>query len=105
MLVESAQSFRFKVAGIGSKQLMYDHFRMRWSYFYKHGLKTYSSKNYVNMSEIEELQLFSAVIFPASDPVVIIKETPTYDTGIPPTTRRPLAGYDLLTFGLRSIFV
>ena len=35
------------------------------------------------MSEIEELQLFSAVIFPASDPVVIIKETPTYDTGIP----------------------
>ena len=33
------------------------------------------------MSEIEELQLFSAVIFPASDPVVIIKETPTYDTG------------------------
>ena len=37
------------------------------------------------MSEIEELQLFSAVIFPASDPVVIIKETPTYDTGIPPT--------------------
>ena len=41
------------------------------------------------MSEIEELQLFSAVIFPASDPVVIIKETPTYDTGIPPTNFNP----------------
>ena len=77
-----------KVAGIGSDQLMYGHFRTRWSYFCEQGLKTYSSKNYVNMSEIEELQLFSAVIFPASDPVVIIKETPTYDTGIPPTTRR-----------------
>ena len=36
------------------------------------------------MSEIEELQLFSAVIFPASEPVVIIKQTPTYDTGTGP---------------------
>ena len=36
------------------------------------------------MSKIEELQLFSAVIFPASEPVVIIKQTPTYDTGTGP---------------------
>ena len=74
-------SLLVKVAGIGSKQLMNSHFRIRWSYLCENGPKTYSSKNYVNMSEIEELQLFSAVIFPASDPVVIIKETPTYDTG------------------------
>ena len=52
------------------------------------------------MSEIEELQLFSAVIFPASDPVVIIKETPTYDTGKPPTSYVPS-----ITLVLRSIFV
>ena len=88
------------MAGIGSKQLMYGHFRIRWSNFSEHGLKTYSSKNYVNMSEIEELQLFSAVIFPASDPVVIIKETPTYDTG-----KQPKSCEHSITFGLRSIFV
>ena len=91
MLVESAQS----LGQSGWYGQMYGHFRIRWSYFCEHGLKTYSSKNYVNMSEIEELQLFSAVIFPASDPVVIIKETPTYDTGIPPTTRRLFVGHEL----------
>ena len=52
------------------------------------------------MSEIEELQLFSAVIFPASDPVVIIKETPTYDTGIPPISCK-----HRVIKAFRSIFV
>ena len=64
-----------------------------------HCLETLKSKNYINMSEIEELQLFSAVIFPASDPVVIIKETPTYDTG-----KTMQSNYRLI-FDFRSVFI
>ena len=51
------------------------------------------------MSEIEELQLFSAVIFPASDPVVIIKETAKYDIG------KPKHSDDELILDLRYVFV
>jgi len=37
----------------------------------------------LNVSDIADLQLFSAIIFPANDPEIIIKETPTYDKGNP----------------------
>ena len=37
------------------------------------------SREFNDTSKITDLQLFSAIIFPASEPEVIVREIPTYD--------------------------